>query len=122
MTRLKMLIAAAPLSSFCFMQEDFVQPSLEGEVQPGTEVLPVTEAPLAVDNSAKTDELSEAVRAQEQPVIVVPVEPIKPAAPYILEYLLDGLPIREAHSTVPHALASVRRLKQLGIIPATSTV
>lgn len=84
--------------------------------------LPQPVATKAIVNTGKTDELSQAVVAMHAPKPVAPVPP-EPQGPgkYRLDYVLNGEAITETHRTVRQALAGVRRLKMLGIIPATST-
>lgn len=72
-------------------------------------------APL---NEGKTDALSVAAR---QKTIVAPPPAPAVKAPYHLEYDYNGEHIKESHSTIEQALAGIRRLKVLGITPATST-
>lgn len=68
-----------------------------------------------------TDELSLAAKAQMAPVHVAAPEVKLPPGRFKLSYEYNGQTIMERHRTVPHALASIRRLKMLGIVPATST-
>lgn len=75
-------------------------------------------APVVKSNVGKTDELSVAARKKQYD----PLPPTPPVeTPYHLDYDYNGEHITENHSTVRQALAGVRRLKQLGIVPATST-
>lgn len=69
-------------------------------------------------NAGKTDALSVAARSPQ----LKPNPPEKKIpTPYHLSYEMDGEAIVENHATIEHALAGVRRLKLLGIVPSTST-
>lgn len=68
-----------------------------------------------------TDELSMAAKAQMRPMHKAAAEVVLPPGRFKLTYEYNGAVIVERHRTVPHALASIRRLKMLGIVPATST-
>jgi hypothetical protein len=84
-----------------------------------TPVFPNSDTAVKTAPVAGNDPLSVAAR---RPVHrPLPVEEQKPT-PYHLSYVShDGQAIVENHQTIPLALASVRRLKNIGIIPVTST-
>ncbi len=89
---------------------DFEQPKLADADKPATE-------------EQKTDALTAALQASRAPKPVDPaLEPKKMPGKFALDYTLKGVPIRETHATIPHALASVARLANLGIVPKTSTL
>lgn len=75
-----------------------------------------------VDNTGNTDELSLAVAAESSRNAVHIPEPVAKPCKYQLDYLLDGKRHTEKHVTIEGALASVRRLRTIGIVPATSTL
>lgn len=107
---------------------DFEQPKLEdgdplarGDTASGTTLVLQDVNTDPVDNSGKLDALSLALAASRKPKEVQP-EPEKPAGKYALDYSLKGVPIRETHVTIPHALARIAALGRLGIVPSTSTL
>lgn len=107
------------------MSEDFNTPALPdtgANVTAANETLPNAAAPIVADNSGKTDELSVAVEKERMSNAVFIAEEVAKPVKYALEYVLDGVKYIEKHATVEHALASVRRLRVLGIVPATSTL
>lgn len=110
------------------MTDDFNTPVLEGAAAPAVvkrvEPLPVAAVVerVPVDNTGKTDELSLAVAAETQRNAVFIAEPVAQPCKYQLSYYMDGKAMEEKHVTVDAALASVRRLRVLGIIPATATL
>jgi len=73
---------------------------------------------LNVGDNESDDPLS--VAARTPATVAVPVEKAKPT-PYKLQYAMHGKLFTELHQTIPHALASLRRLRQLGINAVTST-
>lgn len=108
------------------MTDDFNTPEIPGAAplvsEPvGIAVVEAT-APVPVDNNDKTDELSIAVAAENVRNAVFIPEPVQQPCKYQLEYFMDGKKHTERHVTVDAALASVRRLRVLNIIPATSTL
>lgn len=113
----------APLGSEPVIVERVIDPAT-GAVLPGSVVERVVEpdAPIVVDNTGKTDELSLAVAAESQRNAVFIAEPIIQPCKYQLSYYMDGKQMVEKHVTIDGALASVRRLRVLGIIPATATL
>lgn len=126
--RISLMMAAAPLCSFYSMSgigddpPPFVQPTLDPAPGPDVVIVEEPASAVVVDNTGKTDELSLAVAAEDQRKAVF-IEPPKPIEPkYQLAYTLDGKAVTEKHGTVDGAMASVRRLRVLGIIPATSTL
>lgn len=103
--------------------DEFSQPSL-GDPQHNSRQYDAGEfrgkrPPAIVDNSGKTDALSQAVAAQRKVVAPVAEAPRGPGA-YQLDYVYNGELIHETHETIPHAVARVAALKRLGIVPATS--
>jgi hypothetical protein len=85
----------------------------------GKSILPETTASGApVVNSEKTDALSVAARAKPTEAVA---DVIAEVGKFVLDYVLGGVAIKETHIDIPHALASIRRLAGLGIVPATST-
>lgn len=99
---------------------DFSQPQLDDT--PTNTALPETVAPVAVDNTGKTDELSLAVQADQVRNPIFIAAPVAVPCKYALTYNLDGLEIEEQHATIDGAVARVRALKVLNIIPATHTL
>lgn len=123
MKRISLMMAAAPLCSFYQLSEGgFQQPSLADADAPAPAALPVEVAPQPVDNTGKTDELSLAVVAEQNRNAIHIAIPDAPPGKYALDYVLDGRAIRETHIDLEHALGGVRRLRFLGIVPATSTL
>lgn len=101
--------------------DDFNTPALPVTEPPTDPLLSAVRAPV-VDNTGKTDELSLAVVRENQSRAVHIPEPEKAPGKYQLEYVLDGEALKETHATVEQALASVRRLRVLGVTPATATL
>lgn len=83
----------------------------------------VQRIPLASRQSIadNVDELSIAAKTAMAPVHVAAPEVKLPPGRFKLAYEYNGQKILERHRTIPHALASIRRLKMMGIVPATST-
>lgn len=99
---------------------EFGQPKLDD--QPQEISLPQNVVPVEVDNTGKTDELSLAVAAEAQRNVMPLVEPEKLPLKYALVYNLEGKEIVEQHASIEAAVARVRALKTLNIIPATHTL
>lgn len=86
------------------------------------ETLPQTAPVKAAVQGVGDDELSRAIRDAARPKIAdIPEQP-KHVPKYALAYSLHGVPIVETHATIPHALARIRALRSLGIVPATKTL
>lgn len=79
-----------------------------------------TTKPVMTTNVGKNDELTRAVLNSQRPTFIAEPEKVQPPGKYVLEYDYNGERITETHRTVPLALASVRRLRMIGIAPATS--
>lgn len=106
---------------------EFHQPSLEDADPTHIPMTPVAEltervpVPARASIAERGDELSVAARQQMAPMHVAPPEVKQPPGRFKLSYEYNGQSIIERHRSVPHALASIRRLKMMGIVPATST-
>lgn len=90
-------------------------------VQPTAHLTERVPAPSRQFNPAHADELSLAAKHAMAPMHVAPPEVKLPPGRFKLAYEYNGQSILERHRTIPHALASIRRLKMMGIVPATST-
>lgn len=103
-------------------ENEFQQPVLDPVKPADGEVLPGSAVVEQATNNDKTDELSLAVAAEAQrnPIHIAEVKPLPPK--YQLDYVMEGRKYSEGHATLDAALASVRRLRILGIVPATSTI
>ena len=99
-------------------ENDFNQPQL-GDTLPETN-LHTSEA----NNTGKTDELSLAIadeNANKGRQLILPEVEASPLK-FWIGYYLDGVQIEEKHATLEAAIARVRALKVINIIPATGAL